>query len=38
MGFFTGLCIGIAGGLFIGWLLLPAPVAVQDWWAGIRKS
>ena len=37
MGFGFGLLMGLSGGLFVGWLLLPAPKAVQDWWAGVNK-
>ena len=25
--------LGAAGGLMVGWFLLPAPKAVSEWWA-----
>ena len=33
MDFIFGLVVGAAGGLFAGWLLLPAPKVITDWWA-----
>lgn len=28
---FGALCFG--GGLFVGWVVLPCPQGVRDWWA-----
>jgi hypothetical protein len=34
MGFWSGLFIGIAAGLTVGWFFLPTPKSIQDWWTG----
>lgn len=32
-GFIFGLLVGGAGGLIVGWMFLPEPVFLREWWA-----